>query len=110
MTRFYGKYRGQVVNNLDPMLQGRLQVSCPAVLGDGQLSWAMPCVPYAGSGVGMVFTPPVGAYGGELPIVLQLDLPRRLGAGLVLLLPVAPRGAGQVGGSLGAGACWRRST
>lgn len=62
MTRFYGKYRGQVINNLDPMLQGRLQVSCPAVLGDGQLSWAMPCVPYAGSGVGVVFTPPVGAY------------------------------------------------
>lgn len=62
MTRFYGKYRGQVVNNLDPMFQGRLQVSCPAVLGDGQLSWAMPCVPYAGSGVGTVFTPPTGAY------------------------------------------------
>ncbi len=61
MTKFYGKYRGQVVNNIDPMLQGRLQVSCPAVLGGGQLSWAMPCVPYAGSGVGTVFTPPIGA-------------------------------------------------
>ena len=39
------KYRGQVVFNLDPMLLGRLQVSCPAVLGDGQMSRAMPCSP-----------------------------------------------------------------
>lgn len=61
MTTFFGKYRGQVANNVDPMLQGRLQISCPAVLGQGRMSWAMPCVPYAGSGVGTCFTPPVGA-------------------------------------------------
>lgn len=42
-------------------MMGRVQVSCPAVLGDGSLSWAMPCVPYAGSGVGLFLIPPVGA-------------------------------------------------
>lgn len=58
---FYGKYRGSVVNNVDPLLQGRVQVTVPAVLGDGRLSWAMPCVPYAGDQVGLFAVPPVGA-------------------------------------------------
>lgn len=58
---FFGKYRGQVQNNIDPMQQGRVQISCPAVLGEGTLSWAMPCVPYAGSGVGFFAIPPNGA-------------------------------------------------
>jgi hypothetical protein len=58
---FHGKYRGTVANNLDPMQLGRVQVSVPAVLGDGQLSWALPCVPYAGDGVGLFAVPPVGA-------------------------------------------------
>jgi hypothetical protein len=59
--RFFGKYRGKVENNIDPMMLGRVQVSCPAVLGDGQLSWATPSVPYAGDGVGIFMVPPVGA-------------------------------------------------
>ena len=58
---YFGKYRGQVANNIDPMMLGRLQVTCSAVLGDGQLSWAMPCSPYGGSGVGFFMIPPVGA-------------------------------------------------
>lgn len=61
MSQFFGKYRGNVENNIDPMLLGRCQVSVPAVLGDGRLSWAMPCTPYAGSGVGFFAIPPVGA-------------------------------------------------
>jgi hypothetical protein len=61
MPQFFGKYRGKVENNLDPMQLGRLQVSVPAVLGEGRLSWAMPCVPFAGSGVGFFMIPPVGA-------------------------------------------------
>jgi hypothetical protein len=61
MREFYGKYRGKVENNMDPQFQGRLQVSVPAVLGGGRLSWAMPCVPYAGPGVGTFAIPPVGA-------------------------------------------------
>jgi hypothetical protein len=61
MTQYFGKYRGKVENNIDPMMLGKIQVSVPAVLGDGSLSWAMPCVPYAGSGVGFFMIPPVGA-------------------------------------------------
>jgi hypothetical protein len=59
--QFYGKYRGQVLNNVDPQGLARIQVSVPAVLGQGRLSWAMPCVPYAGPGVGFFAIPPVGA-------------------------------------------------
>ena len=59
--RYFGKYRGKVEMNMDPMMQGRVQVSCAAVLGDGQMSWAMPCSPYGGSGVGFFMIPPVGA-------------------------------------------------
>jgi hypothetical protein len=59
--RFFGKYRGTVENNIDPLQQGRVQVSCPAVLGSGRLSWALPCSPYAGNGVGLFLVPPVGA-------------------------------------------------
>jgi len=61
MPQFYGKYRGTVANNLDPQQMGRLQVSVPAVLGQGSLSWAMPCVPFAGPGVGFFTIPPNGA-------------------------------------------------
>lgn len=58
---FFGKYRGTVANNIDPMQIGRVQVSVPAVLGDGNLSWAMPCAPFAGSSEGMFGVPAVGA-------------------------------------------------
>jgi len=61
MTTYFGKYRGQVANNIDPLQLGRLQVSAAAVLGQGSLSWAMPCVPFAGDGVGLFMIPPVGA-------------------------------------------------
>ena len=49
--QFFGKYRGKAVNNVDPLKLGRLQVEAPAVLGSGRLSWALPCVPFAGPGV-----------------------------------------------------------
>jgi uncharacterized protein involved in type VI secretion and phage assembly len=61
MTYFLSKYRGTVENNIDPMQLGRIQVSVPSVLGEGRMSWAMPCVPYAGSGVGFFAIPPMGA-------------------------------------------------
>jgi uncharacterized protein involved in type VI secretion and phage assembly len=56
----YGKYRGTVVDNVDPEGRGRVQVSVPAVFGDGRRNWAEPCVPYAGDGVGLLAVPPVG--------------------------------------------------
>jgi len=61
MTAYFGKYRGKVENNIDPLQLGRIQVSAPAVLGSGTLSWAMPCTPYAGNGVGLFLIPPTGA-------------------------------------------------
>jgi uncharacterized protein involved in type VI secretion and phage assembly len=59
--RYFGKYRGAVANNIDPMRLGRLQVKVPEVLGDNTMNWAMPSVPYAGNQVGMFFIPPIGA-------------------------------------------------
>lgn len=61
MREFFGKYRGKVVGNVDPLYRGRLQVVVPAVLGEGRVSWAMPCVPYAGKNVGFYVLPPVSA-------------------------------------------------
>jgi len=60
-SRYYGKYRGKVENNIDPLMMGRVQASCPAILGDAMLAWAMPCSPYAGPGVGFFAVPPMGA-------------------------------------------------
>lgn len=59
--RFLGKYRGKVVNNTDPLQLGRVRAQVPSVLGSENTGWAMPCVPYAGNGVGFFFIPPVGA-------------------------------------------------
>lgn len=60
MTTFYGKYRGKVVNNIDPLMLGRLTVLVPAV-SELPLSWAMSCVPYAGKNVGSFALPPIAA-------------------------------------------------
>lgn len=57
--RFFGKYRGEVVDNADPVSRGRVQVRCPAVMGDKPI-WALPCVPYAGDQLGLFALPPVG--------------------------------------------------
>jgi hypothetical protein len=63
--RFYGKYRGTVMNNIDPEGVGRLLVSVPDVLGPGvPSSWAVPCVPLAGPTgppMGVYLVPPIGA-------------------------------------------------
>lgn len=56
----FGKYRGLVAANDDPLGQGRIQVRVPAVLGE-QTLWALPCAPYAGPDVGFLALPPVGA-------------------------------------------------
>lgn len=57
----YGRYRGKVVANSDTSKLGRIQVTCPAVLGDGRQAWALPSTPYAGDGVGFFAIPPEGA-------------------------------------------------
>lgn len=60
-STFYGKYRGTVVNNIDPMLTGRIQVMVPDLAGFVPGTWAMPCVPVAGLNMGVFTVPPIGA-------------------------------------------------
>ncbi len=61
MKQFFCKYRGKVVANKDPLHLGRIQVSVPAIFGEGRQSWAMPCTPYAGQDVGLFMIPPIDA-------------------------------------------------
>ena len=58
---FFGKYRGMVLNNIDPMQMGRLQVQVPDVAGLIPTTWAMPCVPLAGINMGMFALPMIGS-------------------------------------------------
>ncbi|MDG5976475.1 hypothetical protein H010_14506 [Hydrogenophaga taeniospiralis CCUG 15921] len=59
--KFYGKYRGMVISNVDPMQQGRLMVQVPDVGGLIPGTWAMPCVPIAGIQNGMFALPIPGS-------------------------------------------------
>jgi hypothetical protein len=61
IQRFYSKYRGKVTDNRDPLMQGRIRAKVPAVFGEEETGWALPCTPYAGSQVGFFFVPPVDA-------------------------------------------------
>ena len=58
---FFGKYRGIVTDNLDPLLLGRVRARVPDVMGDEESGWAMPCAPFGGSGVGFFAVPLTGA-------------------------------------------------
>jgi uncharacterized protein involved in type VI secretion and phage assembly len=59
--KFFGKYRGVVINNIDPMQIARVQVLVPDVSAALPTSWAMPCVPVGGIQMGVLAVPPVGA-------------------------------------------------
>ena len=59
--KFYGKYRGTVVNNIDPEMLGRIQAIVPAVSNVAPTSWAMPCVPIAGKQEGIFAVPQIGS-------------------------------------------------
>ena len=58
---FFGKYRAVVVSNQDPERRGRLRVQVAAVLGGATLNWALPCLPGAARGAGVLVLPPEGA-------------------------------------------------
>ena len=60
--RYYGKYRGFVVDRADPENLCRLKLRVPSVLSDQVTNWALPCLPFGGtSDVGLVTVPEVGA-------------------------------------------------
>ena len=59
--KFYGKYRGTVVQNIDPLQIGRIQVMVPDVSSLIPSTWAMPCVPIAGKQMGTYMVPQIGA-------------------------------------------------
>jgi uncharacterized protein involved in type VI secretion and phage assembly len=58
---FWGKYRGVVTDNRDPLFLGRIRARVSDVLGENESGWATPCSPYAGRQVGLFLVPPVGA-------------------------------------------------
>lgn len=59
--RFYGKYRGTCLNNIDPMQIGRILALVPDVSHVMPTSWAMPCLPVTGVQNGVFTVPPIGA-------------------------------------------------
>ena len=59
--KYYGKFRGAVVNNVDPKGLGRLQVIVSEVMAAPLASWAMMCTPVGGIQHGMFSVPPINA-------------------------------------------------
>jgi uncharacterized protein involved in type VI secretion and phage assembly len=60
--RYYGKYRATVLNNLDPQMQGRIQVQLGDRYGLFPSTWAMPAFAFAGKGsAGMVALPQIAS-------------------------------------------------
>lgn len=58
--RYYGKYRGMVIANVDPENRGRVLVQVPDILPLTS-TWALPCMPVTGLQSGVYVVPSVGA-------------------------------------------------
>ena len=56
-NKFYGKYRGIVTDNQDPLMIGRVRAKVPDVMGELESGWAMPCAPFGGNGTGFFAIP-----------------------------------------------------
>ncbi|GLH74140.1 baseplate assembly protein [Geothrix limicola] len=61
IQKYFGKYRGTVLQNIDPMQIGRIQVVVPDVSGLLPSSWAMPCFPITGKQMGAYWVPQIGS-------------------------------------------------
>jgi hypothetical protein len=62
--KFYGKYRGTVLQNVDPEFRGRIMCMVPDVLGVLPSNWCEACPPLAGPTgppMGVYMVPPIGA-------------------------------------------------
>ena len=99
--RFYGKYRG-IASDVDPATC-RIKAKVPAVLGDTETGWCMPCVPYAGPGVGIAFLPEVNSgvwiefEGGDVSFPIWVggywrdgEVPPDVGAAVKVIVTKAP--------------------
>jgi uncharacterized protein involved in type VI secretion and phage assembly len=60
MPPFYGKFRGVVTDNEDPLKIGRIRAAVPDVYGTEPGGWAMPCAPFGGATTGFFALPTVG--------------------------------------------------
>lgn len=80
-TKFFGKYRGTVIDNIDPMQTGRLQAQVPDV-SNVPLAWAMPCLPFAGIQSGFYAVPAIGS---QVWIEFEQGQPRLPDLGRLLL-------------------------
>ena len=116
---FYGKYRGVVAENNDPLKKGRIRARVEDVSGQLVGGWANPAAPFGGSQMGFFAVPDVGAgvwiefeYGdvdrpiwsgcwwgedSEMPSVLDPENPKvliRTSGGHSILLDDSSGGAG----------------
>lgn len=61
MTKYHGKYRGIVLDNVDPLQIGRIMVQVPDVSNILPSTWAMPCLPFSGIQSGFYVVPDIGS-------------------------------------------------
>jgi uncharacterized protein involved in type VI secretion and phage assembly len=60
-NKYFGKYRGFVIDNVDPLQTGRLMAQVADVSGVLPSTWAMPCLPFAGALSGFYAVPEIGS-------------------------------------------------
>lgn len=64
MGKYIGKFRGTVINNIDPEMRGRIMCMVPDVLSLIPSTWCEACIPLAGPTgppMGVYLVPPIGA-------------------------------------------------
>ena len=61
--RYFGKYRGLVVDNQDPENRARVTLKVPSVMGSDEIThWAEPCLPFGGlADQGLFMVPEIDA-------------------------------------------------
>jgi hypothetical protein len=98
--KYYGIYRATVLNNIDPMLLGRINVSVPDVGGVTPSTFVNPCVPMAGKQQGTFMVPQLGASvwvqfeagDPDKPVWMGGSWPNPASVPAAALTPVAPPG------------------